>query len=558
MAARQPVRPGYVTCRYGTMEVLVLKAVGGVGLFLLGMYILTDGLRKLAGNALRNFLRRSTRSPLSGAASGALTTAILQSSSATTVATVGFVGAGLLTFPQALGIIFGANIGTTMTGWLVAILGFKLQLGLIVTPFVLLGALMNIFAAGRWKHIGWALAGFCLLFIGIDAMQQGMGFLKDVVSPSDFPGNTLLGRIQLVFIGMAITIVTQSSSAGVAVALAALSTGAISFPQAAAMVIGMDVGTTFTAALATLGGTTATRRTGYAHVIYNVMTGMMAFVLLTPLTWLIERATAGTAGYDPQIALVAFHTSFNLIGVLAVIGVTGRFANLVIRLVPERGPPLSARLDNRLLSDTAAATDALAATINEISNVLFAVIADQIRGRDMAIAQRKRVEIGNALETFRRYANEVNSDPQHQQIHARYTAALHALDHLIRLHNRSGQEERIQSILSDRDLAGIGAELGAALDDLPEAGFAAADEDAFSDLRRHLRRQRSAYRERVIGHAPAGRADIDELISRLDGIRWLHRVTYHVWRIVHHQIIAASMAPEHAPETEPELDGDDD
>ncbi|MEM6462588.1 MAG: Na/Pi symporter [Pseudomonadota bacterium] len=540
------------------MDVLILKAVGGVGLFLMGMYILTDGLRKLAGNALRSFLRRSTRSPLSGAASGALTTAILQSSSATTVATVGFVGAGLLTFPQALGIIFGANIGTTVTGWLVAILGFKLQLGLIVTPLVLVGALMNIFAAGRWKHVGWALAGFSLLFIGIDAMQDGMSFLKEVVSPSDFPGNTILGRLQLVLIGIAITIVTQSSSAGVAIALAALSTEAITFPQAAAMVIGMDVGTTFTAALATLGGSTATRRTGYAHVLYNVMTGVMAFILLNPLAALIEIVSARTAVFDPQISLVAFHTIFNLLGVVLVIGFTNSFARLVTRLVPERGPPLTARLDSRLLSDTAAATDALAATINEIAITLFATVHDRLREPDNSQARRSLVETGNALETLRRFAERVNSDPEDKAIHARYTAALHALDHLIRLHNRCLQSERIRSIDSNPDLAQLGENLSDALEALSPGDFAEPDEKAMDALRRHLRKQRYSYRNRAIDHIPAGRGDIDELVARLDGIRWLHRVTYHVWRIVYHQIIATSMTPDHRMELELEPDFPDD
>ena len=222
------------------MDLLLSQALGGIGLFLIVMTIMTDGLRALADNALRTLLRRSTSSPVGGATAGALATAVLQSSSATTVATVGFVGAGLISFPNALGIIFGANIGTTITDWMVAVLGFKLHLGTVVTPLVLLGALLRVIGSGRWRHIGWALAGFSLLFIGIDAMQQGMTALEDIVSPTDFPSNTLFGRLQLVFIGIAITLVTQSLSAGVAVALAALSAGSISFPQAAAMVIGMN------------------------------------------------------------------------------------------------------------------------------------------------------------------------------------------------------------------------------------------------------------------------------------------------------------------------------
>jgi len=519
---------------------MLLQAVGGVGLFLLGMFILTDGLRELAGNALRDILRRSTRSPAGGAFSGALTTAVLQSSSATTVATVGFVGAGLIAFPNALGIIFGANIGTTITGWLVAVLGFKLHLGIAVTPLVLVGALMRIFARGRWRHVGWALAGFSLLFIGIDAMQQGMAFLRDIVSPSDFPGDSLFGRLQLVFIGVAITLVTQSSSAGVAIALSALSAGAISFPQAAAMVIGMDVGTTFTAVLATVGGSTAMRRTGYAHVIYNVLTGTMAFILLVPLAWLLDASAAAGTAIDPELGLVAFHTFFNLIGVLAVIGFTNRFAALVIRLVPERGPRLTARLDDRLLSDTGAAVDALTATVDDIARAQFALLAVLFGGSTKTPPAIPLRAIGDALDAAKRFSERIRSDSEQPALYRRYASAIHALDHLIRLYHRCQHEERIDTIRSDATLAAIGRTLATALTTLSADGFTQPNEDAMDRLRSQLRARRSAYRQKMIAMAPDGETDIDTIMQRLDGMRWLHRVAYHVWRILHHLRLASS------------------
>jgi phosphate:Na+ symporter len=186
-----------------------LQALGGLGLFLFGMVILTEGLRSLAGRSLRLALCRFTRSPATGALTGAVTTAVVQSSSATTVAAVGFVGAGLITFPQSLGIIFGANIGTTITGWLVALIGFKLSLGTAVLPVVLAGALLYLFGNRRWRHIGYALAGFGLIFVGITALQAGMESLRDIVTPESFPANTTFGRLQLVAIGIGITIITQ-------------------------------------------------------------------------------------------------------------------------------------------------------------------------------------------------------------------------------------------------------------------------------------------------------------------------------------------------------------
>ena len=248
----------------------IYALIGGIGLFIVGMIILTDGLRGMSGEWLRRFLAGSTQTPLRGAVAGAITTAAIQSSSATTVITIGFVSAGLLTFSQALGIIFGANIGTTLTGWLVAVVGFKLKLGAVIYPLIPLGAVLKLFGHGRLQSFGWALVGFSLLILGIETMKEGMVYFEGVITPEDFPEDTLLGRLQLVMLGAAITIVTQSSSAGVATALVALGAGLIAFPQAAALVIGMDVGTTFKAALATIGGSTATRRTGYALSLIHI------------------------------------------------------------------------------------------------------------------------------------------------------------------------------------------------------------------------------------------------------------------------------------------------
>ena len=243
-----------------------LQALGGLGLFLLGMIIMTDGLRTLGGDSMRAALMRFTHSPFTGAATGAISTAILQSSSATTVAAVGFVGAGLLTFPQSLGIIFGANLGTTITGWLVALLGLKLQLGELVLPLVFVGAILKLFARDKVSAVGYALAGFSLIFIGITQMQLGMSGMQGLITPDNLPEDTWLGRIQLVGLGVIATVITQSSSAGVAATLTVLYAGAIRFEQAAALVIGMDIGTTVTAAMAVIGGTIEARRTGLAHL----------------------------------------------------------------------------------------------------------------------------------------------------------------------------------------------------------------------------------------------------------------------------------------------------
>ncbi|MDX1295724.1 MAG: Na/Pi symporter, partial [Sulfurimonadaceae bacterium] len=252
------------------------QGIGGLGLFLLGLIVMTDGLRSIAGDAVRAALLRYTRSPYSGAMTGAAGTALMQSSSATTVAAVGFVGAGLMHFSEALGIIFGANLGTTVTGWLVLLFGFKLKLGLLALPLVFIGAVMRLFAKGKWGGIGFAIAGFGLLFVGIAMLQEGMGALQGLISFEQFPADTWSGRLQLLALGMIFTVITQSSSAGVAAALTAMFAGLISFEQAAALVIGMDIGTTVKVAVITVGSNSEVRRTGYSHLIYNLFTGALA------------------------------------------------------------------------------------------------------------------------------------------------------------------------------------------------------------------------------------------------------------------------------------------
>lgn len=510
----------------------ILRAFGGVGLFLAGMLLLTEGLRGLAGRKLRNTLARFTHAPLSGAVTGAATTAVLQSSSATTVTVIGFVGAGLMTFPQALGVVFGANLGTTMTGWIVAILGFKMHLGEVVLPVVLVGALLSLLGLGRVKFVGSALIGFSLLFIGIDTMQQGMAAFEGVFTSEDFPGETLLGRFGLVLIGMAITAITQSSSAGLAAALVALDVGTISFPQAAAMVIGMNVGTTFTALLATFGGSAATRRTGWAHLVFNITTGVIAFVLLVPFTSLI--AVVIPAG-DSQIALVSFHTLFNVLGVSLFLPFTDAFARAVTRLVRERGPVLTRHLGQLVLRDADAATDAAIATVQEISRAQFRFLSRRLsRTREGRADISEIRDIADALAATRSFIAQIDTGgPDTPRAH-RIASALHILDHLGRLLHRCRQSERIATLASEHRLKRMRNLLRSLTAEALDPDVATASEKRLNRLRKLLKAERERYRVHTITLASASRLSDETAIDRLDALRWLHRVGYHLWRIQHH------------------------
>jgi phosphate:Na+ symporter len=515
----------------------IVLALGGVGLFLLGMQLMTEGMRDLAGLALRRRLATLTSTPLSGAVTGAVATAMVQSSSAVIVAAVGFVGAGLMTFPQALGVVFGANVGTTVTGWLVALIGFKLQLGQLALPLVLAGALARLFGRGRWRPGGLALAGFGLLFSGIGAMQGGLAGWEGAVTPDDFPGDDWAGRLQLLALGMLITVITQSSSAGVAAALVALHAGAIAFPQAAALVIGMNVGTTFTALLAAVGGASAARRSAIAHLVYNVLTGALALALLGALGPWLSGIGAGGPG-DAQLALVAFHTGFNVMGAALALPFAAHFARLIIRLTPEPRGALDAGLDDTLLQAPNAALDAAAATLSEIARRLIgaaAALADPARP-DPPEGLLSRLEA--ALAETRGYLDRIPGAAHETGAQDRLIASFHALDHLERLQRRCADALARRDARAEarrdprlRRLLRVAASVWDRLPVLPGPRAAA---DRADRLRRLLRAQREPVRARAIAALAAERVDADQAVARLDAIRWLHRVSYHAWRISEH------------------------
>ena len=510
--------------------------LGGLGVFLLGVVVMTDGLRGLAGDALRDALTRFTRSPYSGAATGAISTAILQSSSATTVAAVGFVGAGLLTFPQALGVIFGANIGTTITGWLVALLGFKLELKTAVMPLILLGVLLKLFGRGRAEPAGFALAGFGLIFVGIAAMQSGMAGFQGQVTPADFPPNTWVGRFQLVLLGVLITLVTQSSSAGVAAALTAVHAGAISFEQAAALVIGMDVGTTSTALFATLGSASETRRTGYSHVVYNLFTGLFAFLFLLPYVAVWQWLVPGAIYLQAELALVGFHTLFNILGTLAVLPLTRHFANLMMRLVPDRPSQLVGLLDRQLLKDAPVALEAVRVTLVDLFAAQIQYCLALMRKQDGANPERL-AELAQAVETCQAYLDQIHSHPQREREWQFLKACLHTVDHLQRMQSRLASPKEAQCWQSASQLIDAGTSLDGGLRELRnllnKREWSGAAQRA-SSMAERIGTEEAKQRETVIADIASGREDTVNGDLLLAALVWMQRIGDHCWRASHH------------------------
>lgn len=498
---------------------------------------MTDGLRALAGSAIRAALMRFTRSPLSGAVSGAVSTAILQSSSATTVAAVGFVGAGLITFSASLGIIFGANIGTTITGWLVALLGFKLNLGTVILPVILVGTILRLFGNGRAANIGYALAGFGLIFVGISLMQQGMSGLTDIITPEALPADTLIGRLQLVALGILFTMITQSSSAGVAATLTALFVGAITFEQAAALVIGMDVGTTVTAVMASIGGSVAARRTGLSHVIFNLFTACGALILITPYTLLWEYLSPGALSSNAEIALVAFHTSYNTLGVMVILPFTGRFAHLIEKLLPAKKPSYTGRLGEGLLEQPALALTAVQASIHDELLALLrhvnAMLGDSLMGRRADLA-----ELQAALDETYAYVDRIHLHETQGAEWERMLGIVHTLDHMQRLHERCEEEEdRAITARGSAELSDYGRTMvktiNGIFNDIETQSWTEAAERA-DKTAVYIHDQVEPLRQSILAKIASHEIDVPQGTGRLEAIRWLKRVSKHVARIMQH------------------------
>ncbi|MCD6172798.1 MAG: Na/Pi cotransporter family protein [Sulfurimonas sp.] len=514
----------------------IFQAIGGLGIFLLGIIILTDGLRDLAGDAMRSALMRFTHSPLSGALTGSITTAILQSSSATTVAAVGFVGAGLITFSESLGIIFGANIGTTITGWIVVLLGFKLQIVNIMMLFLFFGALLRLFAKNRLATFGYTLAGFSIIFIGISMMQQGMGTFAEIITPEQLPLDTFTGRLKLLAFGIIFTTITQSSSAGVAMTLSALFAEAINFEQAAALVIGMDVGTTITAVLATIGQSIEARRTGFSHVIYNILTAIGAIFLITPFIIMMNSFFPTALTENAEISLVTFHTTFNLLGLIIILPFTNHFSRLMTKLIPQTQQLYTNKLDTVLLEQPSLALTAVQNSIHTEIIALFEHINAILGDPKSKRADIKQLQ--NALNKTHNFIDQISLGSESGAQWERLVAMIHTLDHMQRLHERCEEEEdraitlkNYKHFSKEHKIIILG--IKSLIQDLRSKKWHKMFKHSYktkSSIYRHLKE----YRKIIVKKIARGEIDVEEGTDYLESIRWLKRVSWHLTRISYH------------------------
>jgi len=309
-----------------------LTLLGALGFFIYGMKIMSEGIQKAAGNRLRQILSAMTKNRFFGVFTGFLITALVQSSSATTVMTVSFVNAGLLSLVESAGVMMGANIGTTVTAWLISILGFKVKIAVIALPIIAIGFPFMFSKKSKTKAFAEFLIGFALLFMGLDALKHSVPDLKDnpevLAWLSSFTDMGYLSTLMFIGIGTFVTIILQSSSAAMALTLVMCNNGWIPFETAAAMVLGENIGTTITAELASLVGNVYAKRSARIHSLFNII-GVTWMIFLMPFyldvindivvsTGMISPFAKDGAGSIP-IALSYFHTAFNASNVLLMI-----------------------------------------------------------------------------------------------------------------------------------------------------------------------------------------------------------------------------------------------
>ena len=321
----------------------IFSLVGSLALFLFGMKTMSEGLEKLAGNRLRSILAAMTKNRAMGVLTGILITALIQSSSATTVMVVSFVNAGLMTLAQSIGVIMGANIGTTVTAWIISAVGFKVNIAAFAIPMLAIGMPLIFSSKGNRKSLGEFVFGFSFLFMGLSFLQEAATAMNigDIVAGllANVPQDSFLTIILFVIVGALVTMIVQASAATMAITLMlfGMNIPGFGFEQAAALAMGQNIGTTITAFMASLTANTQARRAAMAHMFFNVF-GVAVFLAVfypacNAVSWFVDSIMGG--GND-LFKLSAFHTAFNIINTLLLIGFVHQIEMLVCRMLPTK------------------------------------------------------------------------------------------------------------------------------------------------------------------------------------------------------------------------------
>lgn len=312
--------------------------LAGVAILLFGMVMLEEGFKSFTKGPLQNILKGVTDKLYKSISAGAFVTALIQSSSLISVITISFISAGLISLSGGLGLIFGANIGTTATAWLVAGFGLKIKISALAMPVLIFGLIFSFQKKKSLKGIGNVLAGLGFFFLGIYYMKEGFDVFKDFIDLTQFAVSGFLGALIYMGLGILITTILQSSSATLALILTALAAHQIEYENALALAIGANVGTTITAILGSLGSNIAGKRLAGGHFVFNVTTGLVALILIFPLARFVNILAdlLHIAPTDYTLKLAIFHTVFNVMGVLIMIPFISKLEKLLVRVFKEK------------------------------------------------------------------------------------------------------------------------------------------------------------------------------------------------------------------------------
>ena len=530
---------------------LVSNCLGGLGMFLLGMTLMSDALKNFAGDSLRTALLKFTRRPITAFASGMVVTALIQSSSATTLMTIGFVSAGILPFAQSVGVLMGAALGTTSTGWMVSLIGLNVSISSYALIFVGIGSAVRLFLKGkRIAHLGTAFAGFGLIFLGIGLLQKGMGGVTQVVDFARLPSDSFGAHLLIMLIGIGLTALVQSCSAVMATNLTALSVGALSFEQSAALAIGAGVGTTVTAGLAAIGASTAAKRSALAQSIFSVTTGTLSLIFMPLLLQLVYYFQRRFGLEEGPMSLAVFHSLFIGMGVLLFLPFLRPYSAWIERLLPERGDSMTRFLDKSTLTLPSVALEAVGRGLRECRSILAKLAAGRIRKTTEADEAAKVTEsVDGAIVKFRSYLSKIEVEPDDQSSEDRRISDVHIMDHLQRLSvlmrfpnvhpgtaRLSSWEERLARALE-----------ACATPASAENGKPAATSggESVASLAPEIAEWRRSQRKEILQASAASGADAAGLLQELETIQWLDQIAHHFGRIEHHFMLPGDNTPDH-------------
>lgn len=515
---------------------VAFNAAGGLALFVLAMGMMTDGLRAFAGGSLRRLLGRWTSTPTRGVLAGMLVTGLVQHSGAVTVAVIGFVNAGLLTLRQALGVVFGSNVGTTMTGWLVSLVGFGVPMESFALPVLAFGVVVRLIARGsRGQGLGNALAGFGLFFLGLSILKEAFAAVAEAYGTQIALG-THGTWLTYLAAGFAATVLTQSSSASLAIVLTAATRGLVSIEAAAIAVIGANLGSTSTAAIAALRATSSARRLALGHILFNVTTGAIALALLPLLLWGVEQL-AGWLDVEgsPAAVLALFHTMFNVLGVVLMLPFTKALASVLERLFRSAEEDLGRpqHLDATLPATPDLAIAALHAELARLRSIASGIVHGAISGpRSDTEAVERQAEAARQLgAAIARFAAGVSAESMSRDVADELARAIRTgryLDEAARLAPRTARLHATVTRLGDAEVRSAAAKLLARAGDCVALAARAADavggDLERSDALEQFERSYQATKEALLNAAVARRISVeatDDLLAATSATRRL-------------------------------------